>query len=151
MTATVILSDKQHSKFSKIFRVYPGKVLVINSFNFSGPVTDEFGEVTRQGDCAILHKIEITSDLIPQIDGCARCANGVLEGLSTHVVSSEPIIQCGDNWSHNCENNLSVLAVPGVYIFELCDERSIGSVSIAIEELSVEEAALIPANLFNGA
>lgn len=145
-----ILSQKQTTKFSKPFGVYEGQVVVISSFNFACEQTDEVGEVTRPGDCAILHKIDISGDVLPQGDGCVNCGGCILEGLDISVTNSEPVVVCGETWTHNSANNLSILTVPGVYMFELCNEDSIGSVSIRIEELGVEQATLLPKPLIHG-
>lgn len=142
-----IISQTQTSVLSKVFRVDPGKAVVISSFNFSGPMSDEVGNTTKPGDCAVLHKIEIQGAEIPMGDGCG-C---VLDGLESSIKSNEPVVVCGQTWTHNCENNLTVLSVPGVYMFELCSPESIGSVTMQVEEISLEQAAVLPQNLFHGA
>lgn len=143
-----ILSPKSNSKYSKPFKVDAGHVVVISSSNFACPVTDDIGDVTKAGDCAILHKIELVGDALPQLDGCV-CACEI-DKLSAHIVSSEPVVQCGFPWTHTHACNLSVLSVPGIYMFEVCNESSIGSLSIKVEELTIAEAALIPSNLYHG-
>lgn len=148
MSAYEIFSPKQTSKFSKPFRVDVGRVLVISSFNFACAVTDDLGNVTRPADCAILHKIEMGGDKIPDVE-CGGCGC-VLENLDTRILNSEPVVQCGCTWTHNHENNLSVLAVPGYYMFELCNAESVGAVSIKVEEMPVSDAVLIPTSLIHG-
>lgn len=145
-----IISQEQESKFSKPFRVDVGKVVVISSFNFACEQQDEIGNVVKAGDCAILHKIELEENAIPETNGCVNCNSCVLEGVDVSVANSEPVIVCGELWTHNAFNNLSLLTVPGYYMFELCDESAIGSVSIKIEELTVEQAALLPKSLIHG-
>ena len=146
MAAIEIISQGQASAYSKPFRVDVGKVLVISSFNFQCEQTNEIGEVTRPADCAILHKIEMGGDALPQADGCG-C---ILDGLETSVLSSEPVVQCGSNWTHNAQTNLTVLSVPGFYMFEVCNADSIGNISMKVEELDATDATLIPKQLFHG-
>lgn len=145
-----ILGQDQADKFSKPFRVDTGKVVVISSFNFSCEQQDEIGNVVKAGDCAILHKIELEENEIKATSGCVSCNSCVLEGVDVSVANSEPVNVCGELWTHNSFNNLSLLTVPGYYMFELCDESAIGSVSIKIEELTVEQAALLPKSLIHG-
>lgn len=147
MAAIEIISQDQSIKFSKPFRVDAGKVVVISSYNFCKPLQDEVGGVTRQGDCAILHKIDLCGDVLPQLQAGCSC---ILDGLDIYVLSSEPVLQGGLPWSHNYENNLTVLSVPGYYMFELCNCDSIGNVVMTVEELDVSNASIIPRQLFHG-
>lgn len=145
-----ILSQDQADKFSKPFRVDIGKVVVISSFNFSCGQQDQIGNVVEDGDCAILHKIELDENQIQATSGCVSCSSCILEGIDVSVANSEPVMTCGELWTHNAFNNLTLLTVPGYYMFELCNESAIGSVSIKIEELTVEQAALLPKSLIHG-
>jgi len=146
MAATTIFTPGQDSNFSKVFRVDIGKVLVISSYNFQCEQQDEIGNVIREADCAILHKLEMGGDELPEANGCS-C---ILDGLEARVLNSEPVVQCGNVWTHNSQTNLTVLSVPGFYMFELCNSDSIGVISIKVEELTLAEAALIPQQLFHG-
>jgi len=148
MAAIEIIQLGQVSTYSKPFRVDVGKVLVISSFNFQCEQTNEIGEVIRPADCAILHKIEMGGAEIPETDGCP--CSCILEGLEASVLSSEPVVQCGGNWTHNAQTNLTVLSVPGFYMFEVCNADSIGNISMKVEELDVSDATLIPKQLFHG-
>lgn len=145
-----IFGQNQTSKFSKPFRVDVGKVVVISSFNFGCEQQDIIGNVTKEGDCAILHKIELEDQQMPTGSACTGCASCLLDGVDLSVANSEPVVVCGELWTHNAENNLTVLTVPGAYMFELCDESAIGTVSIKIEELTVEQASLLPKSLIHG-
>lgn len=145
-----IIDQKQTTKFSKIFTVAPGRVVVISSFNFRCAETNDTGEIIRQNDCAVLHRIEVEGDPIPSTDGCVGCNSCVLSSLSAEITRSEPVVHCGDLWVHTPENNISVLSVPGYYMFELCDASAIGTVIMQVEELTVEQAQLIPRPLFHG-
>lgn len=145
-----IFSQDQAGRLSKPFRVNLGEAVVISSFNFACDQTDEIGEVIRKGDCAILHKIDLVGDEIPQGSGCVSCNSCILEGLDISVANSEPVVVCGNMWTHNAFNNLSILTVPGAYMFEVCDESAVGSVSIRIESVPVEQAALLPRSLIHG-
>lgn len=145
-----IFGSGQTDKFSKPFRVDVGSVVVISSFNFACATTDDVGEVTRPGDCAVLHKIDLQSEDLATANGCVGCGSCILEGLDVSVANSEPVVICGETWTHNAFNNLSILTIPGYYMFELCNEDAIGSVSIRIEDLTLEQAALLPRNLIHG-
>lgn len=149
MTAIAIFTTEQTSRFSKVFRVDKGFVQVITSFNFSCQQLNEIGEVTRPGDRAVLHRVELNGDTLPTWDGCT-CVGGVFEGLSVEIISSEPVVQCAKNWQHNSQNNVSVLSVPGYYMFEICNEDSVGTVSMTVEELTIAEAQLLPKALYLG-
>lgn len=146
MSAIEIISQGQAGVYSKPFRVDVGKVLVISSFNFQCEQTDEIGNVTRPADCAVLHKIEMGGDELPETSGCG-C---ILDGLDIRILSSEPVVQCGKTWTHNARTNLTVLSVPGFYMFEVCNAESIGNLSMKIEELDTADATLIPKQLFHG-
>lgn len=148
--AIEIVDQKQTTKFSKVFMVTPGYVVVISSFNFRCAETDKYGDVTRQGDCAVLHKIDIVGGKIPHRDGCVDCEGCVLDSVESQIVSSEPVVQCGELWTHTPNNNLTVLSVPGYYMFELCDKTMIGSAIMRVEELTVAQAQLLPRPLFHG-
>lgn len=150
MASFEIYSPKSKSKFSKLFQVSVGNAVVISSFNFACAVTDDVGNVTKAGDCAILHKIELEGGGIPEMNGCSDCNQFVLDSLSSNIVKNEPVVQCGELWTHNSANNLSVLSVPGIYMFELCNQSSVGKATMRVEELSVAEAALIPKALYHG-
>lgn len=150
MAAINIITQKQNSKISKVFMVSPGHAVVISSFNFRCAETDKVGNVTRVADCAVLHKLELESDSIPRGDGCVGCQSCVLDSLSTTIVNSEPVVQCGTTWTHTASTNLTVLSVPGYYMFELCDESAVGTVMMKVEEITSEQAALIPKALFHG-
>lgn len=150
MGAVEILSQKTVSKYSKPFKVDVGRAVIISSFNFACPTTDEVGEVIKPGDCAVLHKIELSGDELQQIEGCVSCSGCTLDGLKYRITSNEPVVQCGETWTHSHECNLSVLTVPGYYMFEVCNEGSLGSLSIKVEDVSLAEAALIPTNLIHG-
>lgn len=145
-----IIKQNQASKLSLPFRVDVGKALVISSFNFACETQNEIGEVIKKGDCAILHKIDLSDVEIPTGSGCVGCATCILEGVDLSVANSEPVIVCGELWTHNSFNNLSILTVPGYYMFELCNDSAIGSVSMRIEELSLAQAALLPKPLIHG-
>ena len=150
MAAINIITQKQTSKMSKAFMVTPGYAVVISSFNFRCAETDKLGNVTRPADCAVLHKLELEGDPIPHVDGCVECERCVFESLGTTIVNSEPVVQCGTTWTHNAETNLTVLSVPGYYMFELCDESAVGTVMMKVEEITAEQAALIPKSIFHG-
>lgn len=150
MSAVEIFTPGQTSVRSKIFRVEPGIALVISSFNLGCAVSNDVGDVTTPADCAVLHKLELSGGNLPTVDGCVTCVGCVLDGVDFTVQRSEPVVQCGELWTHNAENNLSVLSVPGFYMFELCSEQNIGSISIKVEELTAEQAKLIPKPLFHG-
>lgn len=137
----------QATKFSKPFRVDVGKVVVISSFNFSCDTMNDVGEVIKKGTCAVLHKINLTTPDMPSGDGCCGC---ILENIDVSIANSEPVVVCCEMWTLNSCNNLLVLSVPGYYMFELCDESAIGSALIRIEELNIEQAALLPRNLIYG-
>lgn len=145
-----IIKQNQSSKFSLPFRVDAGKALVISSFNFGCETLDDIGNVVKKGDCAVLHKIDLKDVEIPTVSGCVGCASCLLEGVDLSVANSEPVIVCGELWTHNSFNNLSILTVPGYYMFELCSDSAIGSVSMRIEEVSLEQAALLPKPLIHG-
>lgn len=136
----------QTTKFSKPFRVDAGKVVVISAFNFACETLDDTGGIVRAGDCAILQKIEFTTPEIPSGNGCG-C---ILENVDVSISNSEPVVVCCDMWTLNACSNLAILTVPGYYMYELCTEDAIGSVSIRLEELSIEQAALLPRNLIYG-
>lgn len=136
----------QTTKFSKPFRVDIGKVVVISSFNFACETLDDTGEVIKNGDCAILHKIDFTTPEMPSGNGCG-C---ILENVDVSISNSEPVVVCCEMWTLNACNNVVVLSVPGYYMYELCEESAIGSVLIRIEELSIEQASLLPRNLIYG-
>lgn len=148
--AIQIIDQKQTSTFSKVFAVAPGHVVVISSFNFRCTETDEFGDVVRPNDCAVLHRIEIEGEQIPHKDGCSGCNSCVLDSLDAEIICSEPVMQCGENWVHTPSNNVTVLSVPGYYMFELCNETAVGTVIMQVEELTVEQAQLLPRPLFHG-
>ena len=150
MSAVNIITQKQNTKMSKIFVVSPGNAVVISSFNFRCAETDKFGNVTRPADCAVLHKLELESDSLKVDDGCVGCQGCVIDSLGSTIVNSEPVVQCGTTWTHTAATNLTVLSVPGYYIFELCDESAVGTVMMKVEELTSEQAALIPKALFHG-
>lgn len=150
MSAINIITQKQTSKMSKAFVVSPGYAVVISSFNFRYAETDNVGNVTRPADCAVLHKLELQSEPMPTGDGCSSCTTCVFDSLSTEVVNSEPVVQCGTTWTHNAETNLTVLSVPGYYMFELCDESAVGTVMMKVEEITATQAALIPKAIFHG-
>lgn len=150
MAAVEIISQKQTSKNSKVFVVSPGHAVVVSSFNFRCAETDAVGNVTRPADCAVLHKLELKSDPIPYTDGCVECCRCVFDSLGTTIVNSEPVVQCGTTWTHTSATNLTVLSVPGYYMFELCDESAVGTVMMKVEEITAEQAALIPKALFHG-
>lgn len=152
MSAINIITQKQNSKMSKAFMVSPGRAVVISSFNFRCAETDNVGNVTREADCAVLHKLEleVESGYIPSGDGCVGCQGCVFDSLSTTIVNSEPVVQCGATWTHTAATNLTVLSVPGYYMFELCDESAVGTVMMKVEEITAEQAALIPKALFHG-
>lgn len=145
-----VYSQKETTRFSKPFRVDKGKVVVISSFNFACEKLNDIGEVVRKADCAVLHKIELKGNVLPQGDGCIACSGCIIENLDVSVLTSEPVAQCGASWTHNAQTNLTVLSVPGFYMFEVCSDDAVGSVSIQVEELSVAEAALLPKPLFHG-
>lgn len=145
-----IFSQDQSDKFSKPFRVDVGKVIVISSFNFGCEQLNNVGDVVKKGDCAILHKIELEETQIEATSGCVGCSSCILEGIDVSIATSEPVIVCGELWTHNAFNNLTLLTVPGYYMFELCSEDAIGSVSIKIEELTLEQASLLPKCLIHG-
>lgn len=134
------------TKFSKPFRVDPGKVVVVSAFNFSCETLGNTGEIIKKGDCAILHKIDFTTPEMPTGNGCG-C---VLDNVDVSISNSEPVVVCCEMWTLNACNNLLILSVPGYYMYELCNESSIGSVSISLEELSIEQGALLPRNLIYG-
>ena len=127
--------------------------MVVSSFNFQGVVTDEFGEVTQEGDCAVLHKLKIEHGQMPHGDGCSdnTCYKCTFEPSELRIVGSEPVLVCGETLTHHCGQNLTVLSVPGFYLYELCNSQSLGKVAIEVEEISAEEAKLIPQNFFHGA
>lgn len=150
MSASYILTQKQGSNVSKLFMVSPGSAMVISSFNFRCAQVDDEGNVIDSADCAVLHKVELEGDPIPTIDGCIECERCILDNQSVNIVGSEPVMQCGKTWTHNAGNNLSVLSVPGFYMFELCNESAVGTATIKIEEITAEQAALIPKTLFHG-
>lgn len=150
MPAINIITQKQNSKMSKAFMVSPGYAVVISSFNFRCAETDALGNVTRPADCAVLHKLELESDPIPSVDGCVGCQSCVFDSLVATVVNSEPVVQCGTTWTHTSSTNLTVLSVPGYYMFELCDNSAVGTVMMKVEEITAEQAALIPKALFHG-
>lgn len=145
-----IITQDQTSKFSKPFRVDAGTAVIISSFNFSCEKTNEIGEVVRKGDCAVLHKIDLAGEDMGEGDGCVNCGSCLLDGLDVSVASSEPVVVCGEEWTHNANNNLSILTVPGSYMFELCDESAIGSVTMRIEAIPVSQAAMLPRPLIHG-
>lgn len=146
-----ILGADSEDRFSKLFRVDPGKVVLVSSINFACPETDDVGEVIQDGDCAILHKVEVSTAGIPEIDDtCTECASCVLFDLESHITSTEPVVQCGELWTVNANNNLSVLSVPGLYQFELCNENAIGRAVIKVMELPYKEAMLLPKPLYYG-
>lgn len=151
MAAVSIITPTQTAKMSKIFRVVPGYAMVISSFYFRCAMTDDKGNVVTPADCAILHKLELESDLIPYVDdGCVECQRCVFENLGSKIINSEPVVQCGENWTHNAQNNLSVISVPGYYMFELCNDSSVGVAMMQVEELPIDQATLIPKALFHG-
>lgn len=145
-----IFGKGQSNTLSKPFRVDVGKVVVISSFNFSCEATDEFGDVIREGDCAILHKIDLNAEEIATGSGCVSCSSCLLEDFDVSVANSEPVVICGELWTHNAFNNLSVLSIPGYYMFEICNPSAVGSISIRIEELTLEQAVLLPKQLIHG-
>lgn len=145
-----IIDQKQTSKFSKVFTVLPGHVVVISSFNFRCAETDDTGNIVRPNDCAVLHRIEIEGDPIPSVDGCIGCNSCVLSSLTAEITRSEPVVHCGELWVHTPDNNISVLSVPGYYMFELCDAAAVGTAIMQVEELTVEQAQLLPRPLFHG-
>lgn len=145
-----IFGTNQGSTLSKPFRVDVGKVVVISSFNFSCEATDEYGTVIRDGDCAILHKIDLQNEELVSGNGCVSCNTCLLEDFDVSVANSEPVVICGDLWTHNAFNNLSILTIPGYYMFQVCNPSAVGSVSIRIEELTLDQAVLLPKNLIHG-
>nr|DAN20697.1 MAG TPA: hypothetical protein [Caudoviricetes sp.] len=148
-----IISPDSNSTVSKIFQVRSGYAMVVSSFNFKGVATDEYGEVTREGDCAVLHKLKIEHGQMPHSNGCTdnTCHTCTFEATDLKVVGSEPVMVCNETLTHHCGQNLTVLAVPGFYMFELCNAQSLGEVAIEVEEISAETAHLIPQNFFHGA
>lgn len=154
MAKTVqILSPESTSTVSKVFQVRSGYAMVISSFNFKGVATDEYGEVTREGDCAVLHRLKIEYGQMPHSYGCneSGCHTCTFEEAELKIVGSEPVMVCNETLTHHCGQNLTVLAVPGFYTFELCNDKSLGEVAIEVEEISAETAKMIPQNFFNGA
>lgn len=148
MPAIKIYTPDSKTKHSAIFSVVKDRVIVVSGFNFACATTDEFGEVINRAQRAILHKVTLAGGDLPYCTDLCGC---VIEAKSAHIESSEPVVSCGCAWSLHGADNLVVLSVPGYYKFELCDESAIGKVSIEIEELTLEQAKLIPANLFIGA
>lgn len=147
MSVQQIITTGQTSKFSDVFVVQKGHVVVISSFNFACAQTDDVGNETKAADCAVLHKLEINGDNIPHVkDGCG-C---VLTNLGFHISRSEPVIQCGELWTHNANTNLTVLSVPGYYMFELCNESAVGTATMQVEDLSIADAMLLPRDIFHG-
>lgn len=146
MAAVEIFSQKQTGKLSDPFRVDKGHVVVLSAFNLSCPQTDDVGTVTRKGDCFILHKLEVSGKMEQRNDACG-C---VFKGGSSEIVSSEPVVVCGSMWTLTNNTNLAVLSVPGYYMLELCNEGSVGSAVVKVEELTVADAALLPETLYLG-
>lgn len=144
-----IVTVDQTTKFSKPFRVDKGFVVVITSRNFNCEVKNEIGEVTRPHDCAVLHMVSMSGEILPELESCRVC-QGVILDLNPEILSSEPVVQEGSNWTHNSQNNISVITVPGYYMFELCNEDSIGTVTMQAQELSIEQAMLLPRGIFHG-
>lgn len=154
MAKTVkILSPESTSTVSKIFQVRSGFATVISSYNFKGVATDKYGEVTREGDCAVLHRLNVEYGQMPHSRGCSEdaCQTCIFEEAELKIVGSEPVMVCNETLTHHCGQNLTVLAVPGFYMFELCNDQSLGEVAIEVEEISAETARLIPQNFFHGA
>ena len=144
-----ILDNESTSRFSKAFAVETGNVVVISSFNFACEQKNEIGDVTKKRDCAILHKLDVSGSPLPSGSGCMTRTE-VVFGKELVINSSEPVVQCNELWTHNSQNNISVLSVPGYYMFELCDESSVGNVTIQAERLPLDEAQLLPRSLFHG-
>lgn len=151
MSAQEILGPSNPSRYSKTFYVQPGDAVVISSYNFGCEKTNEIGEVVKPGDCAVLHKLDIkVESYMVEGDGCSACIGCVLGHVDVSVANSEPVVVCGKTWTHNADNNLSILTVPGVYMFELCDGSSLGSALIQVEQVNIEQAALLPRSLIHG-
>jgi len=148
-----IISPQSTTTLSKVFQVYPGYAMVISSFNFQDEVHNDVGDVIEEGDCAVLHKIKVEHSAMPHGDGCedGDCRQCIFEASELRIISSEPVMLCEDTMGHHCGQNLTVLSVPGYYAFELCHDKSIGKVSIEVEEITADVAKLIPQNFFHGA
>lgn len=148
-----IISPQSTSTLSSVFQVYPGYAMVISSFNFQGEKHNDVGDVIEEGDCAVLHKLKVEHGTMPHGNGCAdgECRQCIFEPSELKIVGSEPVILCEETMTHFCGQNLTVLSVPGYYAFELCREKSLGKVSIEVEEITADVAKLIPQNFFHGA
>lgn len=150
MAVQEIFGPKQTSRYSKSFFVDPGSAVVISSFNLACDQTNEIGEVTKKGDCAILHKLDLKIEAIMPDDGCTGCSGCILDHVDVSVANSEPVMICGEMWTHNSQNNLSILTVPGVYMFEFCDESAIGTALIQVERMPISQATMLPRPLIHG-
>lgn len=149
MSRQQIYTPKSKNRTSLVFSVVKGRVVVISAFNFECAKTDEYGEVISRAERAILHKVTLGGGSLPHSDSACGCC--VIPAEVARIESSEPLVSCGCTWDIHAGNNLSVLSVPGYYVFELCDESSEGKVTIEVEELTIKEASLLPENLFLGA
>ena len=148
-----IIGPQSTSVFSDVFQVRTGFAMVISSFNFQGAVTDKYGDVTKEGDCAVLHKLKFEQGSMPHGDGCSdnACHTCTFQSSELKIVGSEPVMVCNETLTIHCGQNLTVLSVPGFYVYELCNPQSLGKVAIEVEEITTEDAKLIPQNFFHGA
>lgn len=148
MSAQTILSTKATSKFSKGFYVPKGSVVVLSAFNFRCPDTDkELDPVS--GTCAQIYKIHFAHNAMPQLNGC--CVFDIFdEEMRPKFEYTELVNQCGDPWTLTAQDNIRILSVPGYYMYELCEDKDIGSAVILAEELTMEEAELLPQPLVYG-
>ena len=104
----------------------------------------------EEGDCAVLHKLKVEHGTMPHGNGCAdgECRQCIFEPSELKIVGSEPVMLCEETMTHFCGQNLTVLSVPGYYAFELCREKSLGKVSIEVEEITADVAKIDSTKLF---
>lgn len=149
MAAKEILSTKSTSRFSKGFYVPNGSVVVLTAYNFRCQEVDNKTLEQVNNTCAELHMIHFGNNQLPQGEGC--CTFDIFdEELRPKFEYTELVAQCNNKWTLNSQNNIRILSVPGYYMFEVCDDKDIGSAVILAEEVTVKNAELLPRAIIFG-
>lgn len=138
--------------FSEVLYIPPGKVALLSMYNMFNEV-----RVLKNGkghteliadDCALIHKLSLgkTEDIARKIE-CGERVNilGELRSLlASRRMFHEPVYQCGQSWSLNPCNNVSLIPIPGFYMLEFFNPNQFDTAYVEYTLLDVADSVAIP-------
>lgn len=131
MSAIELWSSTNHTMFSDVFSVAPGKVCVLfaTGFEYDRVRVDNSEFAAKQSVC--VRRIKHSHGLVWQ-------RNAVCDWIATPTTAVEvgdELVQVnGCGWTLDKCNNLRIIGVPGTYRLELNDATAIGVLQVYAEQ-----------------